>query len=70
MLLKSKLFGKDRRALTTLLGGAAQIALVIGLVLGQLNVPSTDFVQGMLIGFSIVGNLAFMIIVSRERGSK
>ena len=70
MLLKSKLSPEDRKTFFSILGGAAQIALVVGLVLGQLEVPGTDFLQGMLIGFSIVGNLAFLITVSRERNSK
>ena len=70
MLLKSKLSPDDRRTFFTILGGVAQIALVVSLILGQLEIPGTDFLQGMLIGFSMVGNLAFLVTVSRERNLK
>jgi hypothetical protein len=48
---------------------AGQLALVAGIVLGRLalQIPILDFLEGMLIGFSIVANLAGIILVARSK---
>ena len=48
-----------------LIGGTAQIALVVSIFLHQFNVAGTDFIQGLLLGYSMVGNL-FWIITQRK----
>ncbi|MEJ2758129.1 MAG: hypothetical protein P8046_06550 [Anaerolineales bacterium] len=50
----------------TILGGLAQIALVGYIALLLLSVPNTEFIQGMLLGFSLVGNIAWLIHLRRE----
>lgn len=51
---------------------AAQIALVVGILLSRLDhqVPVLDFFEGVLIGFSIAGNLAGLVNYSRRQGEK
>ncbi|MEJ2486709.1 MAG: hypothetical protein P8Y68_13340 [Anaerolineales bacterium] len=44
------------------IGGTAQIALVVSIFLHQFNVAGTDFFQGLLLGYSMVGNLFWLII--------
>ncbi len=53
----------------TLLGAMAQLALVLGIFLGRIvdAHPILNFISGMLVGFSLVGNLAFIIFISRKR---
>ena len=67
MITKTWIKIEDRRKYFTWLGYAAQIALVLGIFLGRLENPAFDFVNGVLIGFSIVGNLAFLTTLSRYR---
>jgi hypothetical protein len=55
-----------RRRYFTALGAAAQLALVLGIFLGRLEIQNLDFLIGMLYGFSIVGNLAFLMVVSQK----
>ena len=50
------------------IGGAAMLALVVAILLSRWEVAGTDFWQGMLIGFSIVGNL-FGIWQWRKKGN-
>jgi hypothetical protein len=56
---------EERKRYITILFGAAQIALVIGIFLGRLEIPNLDFLIGLLFGFSLVGNLAYMLVVIR-----
>ena len=51
-----------------ILGGAAQLALVVSILLDRFQVGHTDFIQGVLIGFSIAGNIAWLMAV-RKKGS-
>jgi len=53
-----------------ILGGVAQLALVASFLLGQFNVSHTDFLQGMLIGFSVVGNLALLFSLRSKKVRK
>ena len=55
-----------RRRYLTALGAAAQLALVLGIFLGRLEIQNLDFLIGMLYGFSMVGNLAFLFVVARR----
>lgn len=57
---------EERRRYFTILGAAAQLALALGIFLGRLEIPNLDFLIGMLYGFSMVGNLAFLIVVARK----
>ncbi len=50
-----------------ILGGAAQLALVASILLDRFTISHTEFIQGMLIGFSVVGNIAWLLAV-RKRG--
>jgi len=55
---------EDRSNSFTILEGVAQVALVLGIFLALLDFPTLDLTSGTLIGFSIVGNLVFMIEIS------
>ena len=66
MIIKS--FGKseDRTKYFNFLGSIAQLALVLGIILVRLAIPTLDFLSGMLLGFSIIGNFAYIITSSRK----
>ena len=53
----------------TILFTAAQFAFLTGVILGRLEteIPAVDFITGMLMGFSIVGNLAYLIRFGQKR---
>ena len=70
MLLKSNQTPKRREKNFAIIGGTAQIALVVSITLGRLDIDRLDFLEGMLIGFSIVGNLVYLYHVSRRKGAK
>ena len=63
MLIKSLVKLEDRNKYFSMLGGLAQLALVLGIVLGRMAIlnPVINFISGVLIGFSFVGNLAYLI---------
>ena len=65
MWIKSWIEPENRVRYFTWLGCAAQIALVLGISLEWLNNPTLSFLSGILIGFSLVGNLAFLVTISR-----
>jgi hypothetical protein len=65
MIIKSWIKPENRVKYFTWLGYAAQIALVLGISLERLENPTLDFITGFLIGFSIIGNLAFIYTISR-----
>jgi len=71
MLIKSTK-PEDRARFTRWMGICAQIALVLGILLNRLDspYPAVNFIAGMLLGFSMVGNLAFLVTFSRRRSSK
>lgn len=50
-----------------ILGGVAQLALVASILLRQFNVSHTDFLQGILAGFSVVGNLAMLFSLRSKK---
>ena len=64
--LKLKQTPEERRRYFTILGAAAQLALVFGIFLGRMEIPNLDFIIGMLYGFSLVGNLAYLVVVVRK----
>jgi len=71
MFLKSKIKLEERKKFLVYIGGAAQIALVASIFLSRLDLPGFDFLEGMLLGFSIVGNLAFLVSINRKtRGGR
>ena len=57
----------DRHTNFTWLGYAAQIALAFSILLERLGNPALDFISGLLLGFSLVGNLAFIFAIAREK---
>ena len=65
MLLKAKRTPEEQKKYLTILGAAAQLALVLGVFLGRMDIPNLDFLIGMLYGFSMTGNLAFLIMISK-----
>lgn len=64
--IKPKRTPEERRRSFTILGAIAQLALVLGILLGRLDLPNLDFLIGMLYGFSMIGNLAFLVVVVRK----
>jgi hypothetical protein len=67
---KFKSAPEERKRYFTYLGAAAQIAFVASILLSRLDYPALDFLEGMLLGFSMVGNLAFLVFVCRNRSIK
>ena len=70
MLLKADLKPEVRKKRITYLGGIAQIALVASIFLSRMDLPGLDFVEGILLGFSLVGNLVFLINYSEHWSKK
>ena len=72
MIIKSMTKPEDRKKYSIVLGGVAQLALILGIILGRLESPhpALDFISGMLMGSSIVGNLAYLVIISRNWSQK
>ena len=66
MFIKSHIRPENREKMLYWLGAAAQLALALGIILQRLENPSLDFITGFLIGFSIVGNLAFFYTTTRK----
>ena len=66
MLLKYKIKHENRMQILTALGPLAWSAFVVSILLGRLDTPGLDFIQGFLVGFSIVGNLAYITVVCRN----
>lgn len=50
-----------------IIGATAQFSLLVLIVLNRSPIPNTDFIQGILTGYSIVGNLFFLIHFSKSR---
>ena len=69
MLLKSSQTPEQRRKTLVTIGGIAQIALVTGIILSRLDINGLDFFEGVLFGFSTVGNLAVLYYFNRGRQS-
>jgi hypothetical protein len=60
LLLKMNQTEEEREKIFRFIGGISQISLVICFLLGRLDISGLDFLEGMLLGFSIVGNLAYL----------
>jgi hypothetical protein len=65
MIIKQKIKPENRRQLLLALGPLAWLALVLSIFLGRLGNPDLDFLTGFLVGFSIVGNLAYIYVSTR-----
>jgi hypothetical protein len=65
MLLKHKFAPEKRMQILIALGPIAGLAFVLSIFLGRLDNPNLDFITGLLTGFSIVGNLAYIFVVTR-----
>ena len=44
-----------------IMGATAQLAFVGTIALHFFNVPHTDFIQGLLLGYALVGNVYWLI---------
>lgn len=67
MLTKIKPKPQKRKVLLNFLGGLAQVSLVASIFLSQLDLAGMDFLEGVLLGFSMVGNLVYIYHLSRNR---
>ncbi len=67
MLLKTKQTPERRKKNLVYIVGAAQFALVASIILNRLDINGLDFLEGMLLGFSLVGNLAYLYTINRRR---
>ena len=65
MSWKSKLSPEFRIRLLIALGPMSALAFILSVFLGRLQNPDLDFLSGFLIGFSIVGNLAYIFVTTR-----
>ena len=50
------------------IAAVAQFSFILFVILARLNIPEMSFVEGVLLGISITGNLAWLIIIRREEG--
>ena len=66
MLIKQKIKPEIRMQILTALGPIAWLALVLSIFLGRMDNPTLDFITGFLVGLSIVGNLAYIFVVTRH----
>ena len=66
MLIKQRINPEDRMRILTALGPIASLALILSIFLGRTGNPAFDFAQGFLVGISIVGNLAYIFVVTRN----
>lgn len=48
-----------------IIGGIAQILFVSYIALHRLSIPNTEFIQGIFLGFSIVGNISMLILLRK-----
>jgi hypothetical protein len=66
----TKIKSRYRSRLKPFLGPLAQLAFVAAIVMDRLGDPSLSFVTGILMGFSVVGNIMFLYTSARSlRGS-
>jgi hypothetical protein len=70
MYLKQKINPEKRLQFLIALGPIAWLALVLSIILGSTGNPVLDFVQGFLVGISIVGNLGYIFVVTRHLRAK
>ena len=70
MYLKQKINPEKRVQFLMALGPIAWLALVLSIFLGSTGIPGLDFAQGFLVGISIVGNLAYIFVVTRHLRAK
>ena len=66
MLIKSQIKPENRIKILTALGPLAWLAFMLSIFLGRLENPNLDFATGFLVGLSIVGNLAYISVVTRH----
>lgn len=70
MSLKSKLTPESRIRLLIALGPLSGLAFVLSVFFGRLQDTNLDFLSGFLIGFSIIGNLAYIYVITRYMRNK
>jgi hypothetical protein len=70
MSWKSNLSPESRIRLLGALGPLSGLAFVLSIFLERLQDPNLDFISGFLIGFSIVGNLAYIYVITRYMRNK
>jgi hypothetical protein len=66
MIIKSKISPHWRKQLLIALGPLAWLAFLASIVLERLGNPDLDFLIGFLTGFSIVGNLVYIYVMTRH----
>lgn len=66
MQIKHKIKPESRMQILIALGPLAWLAVVLGIFLGRVGNPETDFISGFLVGLSIVANLAYIYVVTRH----
>ncbi len=70
MQIKHKIKAENRMQILIALGPLASLAVVLSIFLGRMGNPDLDFISGFLIGFSIIGNLAYIYVVTRHLREK
>lgn len=66
MILKSQITPSVRIKILTAMGPIAWLALMLSIFLGRLENPNLNFVTGFLVGLAIVGNLAYIFVITRH----
>ena len=67
LIIKNEGNPVKRQRYFTILGACAQFTLISGIILSRLDFSHLEFFIGMLYGFSMVGNLAYLIVVVRDK---
>ena len=66
MYLKQNIKPETRLQLLLTLGPVAWLAMSLSTYLGRLENPDLDFITGFLAGFAVVGNIAFLVAITRN----
>lgn len=70
MILKTCVEPETREKLLTALGPIAWLALILSIFINRMGNPDLDFLMGILVGFSIVGNLVHIYTSTRSLRGK
>ena len=70
MTIKRLIKPENRIKMITALGPVAGLAFILAIFLGRLQDSNLDLITGFLTGFSIVGNLAYIFVVTRHLAKK
>lgn len=51
-----------------IIASVAQLSFLVFVILSRLEIPQMDFIKGILLGLSLTGNLAWLILMRKKGG--